>query len=330
MRPSCATVRADDPLPIHRLEIAAPAALPFAIGTFDTIGPMSRARYPHRHTFHEIVYLTGGRGSHLIDLAAHPLRPPNLCVIVPGQVHSWERARQVRGRLILFTDEFLVAHPGDREALQELGERPWLRPTPGEARGLATVIRELDREYRDRGHGFVSLLQSYLHVLIVRARRIRAEPPTAPHRTSPRQPVPGLGLDHGLDRASAVAREFGRMLARPGDPARPVRGWSVRAFAALLGVSTGYLTEAVREVTGSTPGHLIRRARVLEAKRLLAGTDLTVVRVAREVGFADPAYFCRFFRRETGTSPGDYRRGGIDEKHHDPHITSIDPPGNRG
>ncbi|OEU97266.1 hypothetical protein AN217_04555 [Streptomyces qinglanensis] len=47
---------------------------------------------------------------------------------------------------------------------------------------------------------------------------------------------------------------------------------------------------------------------MLEAKRLLAGTAMTVRQVAHEVGFADPAYFCRFFRRETGASPGEFRR----------------------
>lgn len=38
-------------VPLHRLEVAAPHRLPFAISTFDTIGPLSRAAFPHRHTF---------------------------------------------------------------------------------------------------------------------------------------------------------------------------------------------------------------------------------------------------------------------------------------
>ncbi|WP_405000741.1 helix-turn-helix domain-containing protein [Kitasatospora cathayae] len=51
-------------------------------------------------------------------------------------------------------------------------------------------------------------------------------------------------------------------------------------------------------------GGLIRRQQALEAKRLLAWTDPTVRRVAGEAGFADPAYFCRFFRREHGMAAG--------------------------
>lgn len=62
-------------VPLHRLDVPAPSILPFAVGSFDTIGPMSRADFPHRHTFHEIVYVTGGTGTHVVDLVPRPLRP---------------------------------------------------------------------------------------------------------------------------------------------------------------------------------------------------------------------------------------------------------------
>ncbi len=94
-------------------------------------------------------------------------------------------------------------------------------------------------------------------------------------------------------------------------------------------MTTGYLTEAVKAATGRTPGQLVREARTHEAKRLLAHTGLTVRQVAARVGMADPAYFCRFFRRETGLSPGAFRRGGEahgDGIHHDHRIESIARP----
>ncbi|WP_324607832.1 helix-turn-helix transcriptional regulator [Streptomyces sp. NRRL F-5123] len=53
---------------------------------------------------------------------------------------------------------------------------------------------------------------------------------------------------------------------------------------------------------------MIRDRRILEAKRLIAATGLTITQVSASVGFADPAYFCRLFRRETGLSPGEFRR----------------------
>ncbi|MDG9705019.1 AraC family transcriptional regulator [Streptomyces sp. DH37] len=277
-----------DPVPLHRLEVPAPNVLPFAIGSFDTIGPLSRAAFPHRHVFHEIVYVTSGRGTHVVDTVPWPLRPPNLCLVLPGQVHHWRGVSGLNGWVVLFTDDFLLTHPEDREALRALRERPWLCPPREEAVRLSALLREMEREYRVRGEGFVSVLQSYLHVLLVRAGRL-----------------PGGGTPaSAAGRAAELAARFGELLEDPDTGPPPVR-----ECAARLGVSVGHLNEVVKRATGRTPGQLVRRARVLEAKRLLAGTGMTVGQVARRTGFADPAYFCRFFRRETGVSPGAFRRG---------------------
>jgi AraC-like DNA-binding protein len=111
-----------------------------------------------------------------------------------------------------------------------------------------------------------------------------------------------------------VGTEFARLLSRP-----DLGLWSVGALADRIGVTPGYLTDAVKAATGRTAAQLMREARTREAKRFLLGSNLSVRQVASRVGFADPAYFCRFFRRETGLSPGDFRRTGdaTPEIHHD-------------
>lgn len=287
-------------VPLHRLDVPAPHLLPFAIGSFDSIGPLSRAAFPHRHTFYEIVLVTGGRGSHVVDLRRRPLKPPQLCVITPGQVHYWEGVSELNGWVILFDDAFLLAHPGDRDLLRALGEGNGLRldepgggEHPEDAAELERVVTGMLREHAEQRPGMVSVLQAYLHILVVRASRLPAG------RTEAGQPVaarPGP--------AALLSQRFARLLTGPGG----ATGQSVRDWAAELGVSVSHLNESVKAATGRTPGQLIRQAQVLEAKRLLASTSLTVGRVAREVGFTDAAYFCRFFRRETGTTPGEFRR----------------------
>ncbi|MFD0203484.1 MULTISPECIES: helix-turn-helix transcriptional regulator [Saccharothrix] len=273
-------------LPLHRLEVPVPDALPFAVGTFDSIGPMSRASFPHRHTFHEIVHVTGGSGTHVVDLARWELRPPHLCVIAPGQVHHWDDARDLQGSVLLFTDDFLLDHPADRELLRQLSARPWLTLDEHAHARMGRTIADLHDEYRRGEAGVETVLRALLHVLVVRAARLSATPAAAPPA-----------------RPGAVAEEFARLSTRTDH-----RLWSVRAYAERIGVTPGYLTEAVKAATGRTPSQLVRQARTQEAQRLLAKTELTVRQVAHRVGFDDPAYFCRFFRRETGVSPGAFRR----------------------
>ncbi|RLK60967.1 helix-turn-helix transcriptional regulator [Actinokineospora cianjurensis] len=277
-------------LPMHRLEVPAPTALPFVVGTFEQVGPLSRASFPHRHTFYEIVHVTGGSGTHVLDLARLPLRPPHLCVITPGQVHHWEDARDLRGSVVLFTDDFLLDHPADRDRLRRLSERPWTTLTPEEDDCTGRLVEELSEEFRRGDEDWHTVLRALLHVLVVRAGRLPQTPAAAPV-------VPA--------RAGSVADEFTRLTSRV-----DLDLWSVQAYAEHIGVSPGYLTEAVKAATGRTPSELVRQSRAAEAKRLLARTDLTVRQVADRVGFADAAYFCRFFRREAGVSPGDFRRSG--------------------
>lgn len=266
-------------LPMHRLEAA--DTLPFAVGTFDTIGPLSRATFPHRHTFHEIVHVTAGTGTHVVDLVPAELRPPNLCVIAPGQVHHWDRVRDLAGHVVLFTDDFLYDQ-ADRALLRRLSTRPLLALDETVHAATARMIAEMRAESGAEGAALV--LRALLHVLLVRAARLVGTPP----------------------KAGTVAEEFTRLTATTGT------GWSVRAYAERIGVTPGHLTEAVKAATGRPASALVREARVREAKRLLTGTGLTVRQVASRVGFTDPAYFCRFFRRETGMSPGGFR-----ENHHD-------------
>lgn len=309
----------EDGMPTHRLQVPMPNALPFAIGTFDTIGPMSRAPFPHRHTFHEIVHVTGGTGGHVVDLSRFALRPPHLCFIAPGQVHHWENVTGLEGRVVLFTDDFLVDHPADRYVLRTLARRSWLDLSEDAARDTARLIADLDAEYREGATGFQSVLRALLHVLVVRSARLPA--PRSP-AVSPAPPQDGASLTSlaSHSRPGSVASEFETLLTASAGAVR-----SVRACAERLGVSVSYLSEAVKAATGRTPGELIRQARVHEAKRLLLRTELSVRQVAGRVGFGDPAYFCRFFRRETGASPGDFRRG-VGDIHHDHRLESIAGP----
>jgi AraC-like DNA-binding protein len=257
--------------------------VPFAVGSIDRIGPMSRAPLPH----YRIVHITGGAGAQVVNPNEQELHPPQICVITPGQTRHWRQVSRLRGHVVVFSDDFLLTHPGDRDALQRLAEATGRRLTPEESGRVRDLIATMEREHRQREPGFRGVLQAYLHVLIVETGRLSRQRPDA------RAPAP----------ADTLAERFQDLLADP-----ELLGSSVPAYATRLGVSTSHLTDKVQQAMGTTPGHLIRQARASEAKRLLAGTTLPVAQVAGRLGFADTAYFCRFFRREAGDTPGGYRR----------------------
>ncbi|WP_420225389.1 helix-turn-helix domain-containing protein [Pigmentiphaga litoralis] len=68
------------------------------------------------------------------------------------------------------------------------------------------------------------------------------------------------------------------------------------------------MNDAVKRATGKTAGQVIQQRVLLEAKRLLSLTDMGIAEVAYQLGYDDLAYFCRFFKRHTQTTPGDFRK----------------------
>src|SRR5207253_1707372 len=83
-------------------------------------------------------------------------------------------------------------------------------------------------------------------------------------------------------------------------------------YAEKLGMSVDRLNDHVKRATGVTAGHLIRQKLLSEAKRQLVFTTQPIHDIAKELAFADPSHFARFFRKQTGTTPHEFReqRGG--------------------
>lgn len=79
------------------------------------------------------------------------------------------------------------------------------------------------------------------------------------------------------------------------------------SLAAVAGVSPSHLGRTIKAATGSSVMAAVERVRMDAARELLDHTDLTAAQVAARVGYADPLYFSRRFRRDTGLSPRAWR-----------------------
>jgi AraC family transcriptional regulator, transcriptional activator of pobA len=84
--------------------------------------------------------------------------------------------------------------------------------------------------------------------------------------------------------------------------------WPVKRYARQLALSESSLNRICRNLTGGTAFDIVQQRLALEARRRLVYLAGSVAGVAAELGFKDPAYFCRFFRRHAGVSPTAFRR----------------------
>jgi len=84
---------------------------------------------------------------------------------------------------------------------------------------------------------------------------------------------------------------------------------TIEDYAARLGVTRTHLHDTCLRQTSDTPLALIHGRLVAEARRRLAQTTLSVEQIGYGLGFRDPSYFNRFFKRQTGLAPGAFRKG---------------------
>lgn len=83
---------------------------------------------------------------------------------------------------------------------------------------------------------------------------------------------------------------------------------SVEAYAMQLDISPANLNTLARRFAGHTALGLLHQRLLLEAKRELVYTSMTISQISDLLGFSEPAYFSRFFKRMTGRSPKDFRQ----------------------
>lgn len=86
---------------------------------------------------------------------------------------------------------------------------------------------------------------------------------------------------------------------------------SVEYFADLLKMSPRYLTDMLKKETGKTAKDIIHIFLISEAKNMLAGTGDTISQIAYTLGFENPTYFSRLFKKETGLSPNEFKRSAL-------------------
>lgn len=86
---------------------------------------------------------------------------------------------------------------------------------------------------------------------------------------------------------------------------------SVAGYADKLNITPTHLSRICRDILSTPASKLIDERSLLEAKRLLTYTSLTIAEISYELGYCDPAHFSKFFQGKTGQKPSDFRKNFI-------------------
>jgi AraC family transcriptional activator of pobA len=242
-------------------------------------------REPHRHAYHELIWVREGSGRHLIDGEPVEFGPGTLTLIAKGQVHQFERADRVRGVVVRFDDEWLA---GSRRWLFSGGTCSALSVPEADAPRFDALLDLLREEVEQpAGPESAELRRHLLSAALLWAQRWREAQLEGGGATSADVQLQQRFLET-LERDFATSHEAAH-------------------YAAELGVTTGTLSRTLMRLGGRTTKQLILDRVLLEAARLLRFSDLSIKEIAARLGFTDQFAFSKAFKRQRGEAPLDFR-----------------------
>lgn len=251
------------------------------------------AYVPHRHDYHEILCVESGFAQHTVDGRAIELPPQSIVLVTRGQIHLITAARSLTGRAIGFKDDALFAMNSSDHLLillNQLSRPDYVLIPPAEAADYASLIELLVREYtRDNVANKRDFMQFLLNALLIRIQRLYEISHQAQSGFTP--------LDYQRYQAFITLLE-----------AQFVTHHNVGFYADSLHLSPNELSKVLYRTIARSPKALINERILLEAKRLLQFTSLSVKAIAEMLGYQDRYHFGKVFKQVTGMTPLGYRK----------------------
>ena len=242
---------------------------------------------PHRHSdLVQLLYVRKGRATLRVEEVVHEVDSPSLQVVPALSVHTFRFSEDIQGYVLSLAQP--LAEQIGATLNSPVLNVPACYSAGFEGDYLDTVFAAVSREYGQHETSRDTMLHSLITVMTVWLTR-RHQASAISDVTQP-------------DRGREYLHVFSRTLEQ-----RFREHLTIEQYAADVGISTAHLNALCRKLCGQSALQMINQRLLLEAKRDLVYTAMTVNQVSDRLGFSEPSYFSRFFKRGTGLSPKAFR-----------------------
>lgn len=249
----------------------------------------------HRNLFQFLLIERGG-GDMIFEASTLSFAAPAAFVVPPNVAHGFRFNPEVTNGWIVSFSEDVAAAMGERSGeaiaqLRAIAAQPCI-PLDNDAdvRRVSELCSNLYQEGLLAREGHRLAMRALLALIAVEIGRFAASRARSGNMT--------------LSLADATLEALQRLVE---DNFRRQR--QIGFYADALAMTADRLNDHVKRAAGVTAGHLIRQRLLTEAKRELVFTGRAINDIAYDLGFTDPSHFARFFRKQTGRTPQDFRSG---------------------
>lgn len=253
---------------------------------------------PHIHSYYQIIWFKSGNGKHFVDFKEYDVYDNTIFFIARNQVHYFDQHTNYKGVLLHFNAAFLMQNDDEADLFltHSLFNNPYQQPYyRGDSINhlLEEYIRQLKDELQsDEDFGKEELLRAYLKAFLIQVQRQKNKLEKNNRNTAPAVNERRLKLTHFINLIDLHYN----------------KGLSVAEYAELMHVSVRTLSNLTHQLLNKTPSLMIQERIILEANRLLLYSNLNVNQIGYRLGFDDPSYFVKYFKKHTKSSPSEFRK----------------------
>ncbi len=251
---------------------------------------------PHLHDFYSIFWIESGEAIHATDYVEYSLKADTILFVPPGLKHRMYIDESVGGTYILFNEDFIEYNRKNYTPLKEyrLFNNPDFKSLitvfPEKREKLRNITTLIFDEIRNSDDYSQDIVLNLLHLFLLESRRIFDQQyQTAKQEDTDTTPDTTIIKFKELIEENYATQK------------------NVSSYAEMLHINPSCLNELSKRTTGITAGELIRNRVIEETKKLLYSSGKSGKEIAFELGFEDPAYFSRFFRKYTGSTLNEFR-----------------------
>ncbi|MBZ9730178.1 AraC family transcriptional regulator [Salegentibacter sp. JZCK2] len=270
-----------------------PSELHFEIN--ETEGYLNRnkgkATKPHRHSFYQLIWFKNP-GKHYVDYEVIEHSANTFFFLNIDQIHYFCPESSNSGYLVHFNDFFIERlHPELMEKFSisifnELGKNH-ITLSDSEVKKLALLIINIEEELTKRDHSYHDQVLYYLLIILFEIERQKK-----------RQGM----LSFEAEKDYLLAISFNHLIKKKIDSFL-----GIEEFASELNTNSKKLTSISKKFLLDTPGNVIKKRKILEAKRMLANQRISIKEIAYSIGFDQPTYFTKYFKKATGFTPKEFQ-----------------------
>ena len=250
---------------------------------------------PHLHDFYSIFWIESGEAIHATEFVEYSLKADTILFVPPGLKHRMYIDKSVGGTYILFNEEFIQYNRTNHVPLKEYrlfnnsDFKSLITVTPEKHEKLNNITGLIFEELKNTDDYSQDIVLNLLHLFLLESRRIFDQQNQAPKEESETTPDTTI-----IKFKQLIEENFAKEK-------------NVSLYAEMLNMNPSCLNELTKRTTGITAGELIRNRVIDETKKLLYFSSMSGKEIAYELGFDDPAYFSRFFKKYTGTTLKEFR-----------------------